>query len=211
MDRSRYGAVAASQPTLNSMNSTITFPPPEPALKLSRPSAEKWAATLAEERRRLQEDQEALREREKNLREYETRLRSLQAELEAGRSGGTPENSRTTVPPYARPATPAPFHEDPVLQAAWEKLHRAREILEAEQNHIRDDRIALRDQQLQVKQREEAVAAREAALAEREALVALALGGYRAGAPEQSESAVARLTRAPFNMARSVFGGKKSD
>ena len=35
------------------MNSTITFPPPAPVLKLARPSAEKWAATLAEERRRV--------------------------------------------------------------------------------------------------------------------------------------------------------------
>ena len=32
------------------MNSPITFPPPAPVLKLARPSAEKWAATLAEER-----------------------------------------------------------------------------------------------------------------------------------------------------------------
>lgn len=185
------------------MNSTITFPAPEPSLKLNRPSTEKWAATLAEERRRLEEDQEALRERENNLKEYESRLRSLQAEIEAGRAASA-NVGRSTVPPYQRPATVVPFQDDPALQAAWEKLHRAREILEAEQNHMRDDRIAARDQQAQLKQREEALAIREAALAEREALIAEALGGKKF--VDTEESAMTRLTRAPFNMARSVFG-----
>jgi hypothetical protein len=194
------------QPTFP-MNSTITFPTPEPSLKLARPSTEKWAATLAEERRRLEEDQENLREREKNLKEYESRLRSLQAEIEAGRASA--QASRNTVPPYQRAATSVPFQEDPALQAAWEKLHRAREILEAEQNHMRDDRIAARDQLAQMKQREEAMAAREAALNEREALIAVALGGKKF--VEHEESAMTRLTRAPFNMARSVFGGNKKD
>ena len=72
------------------MNSPVTFPAPAPELKLPRPSADKWAATLAEERRRLLEDQEALRERESNLREYESRLRTWQAQLDAGRAGAIP-------------------------------------------------------------------------------------------------------------------------
>ena len=65
------------------MNSPITFPAPAPELKLARPSAEKWNATLAEERRRLQEDHDALRERESNLREYEARLRAWLQRLDA--------------------------------------------------------------------------------------------------------------------------------
>jgi hypothetical protein len=204
------------------MNPIITFPPAEPTLKLPRASAEKWAETLAEERRRLQEDQEALREREENLREYESRLRSLQAEIEATRSApvhahahasaghATSGGSHGTSPTFLRPSSRTPFQDDTALQSAWEKLHRAREILEAEQNHMRDERISLRDQQSQVKLREHAVAEREARLAEREALVTAAL-------PPQEEvlegdhamSAVTRLTMAPFNMARSVFGTKK--
>ena len=108
------------------MEDAITFPTPEPELKLARPSAEKWAATLAEERLRLQEDQEALREREDNLREYESRLRQLQAEIEAGRSGpvahGThaPLTSRSTPPLFQPPMSRAPFNEERALQAAWE-------------------------------------------------------------------------------------------
>ena len=100
------------------MNTTITFPPAAPVLKLTRAPAEKWAATLTEERRRLQEDQEALREREANLRDYETRLRALQTEIEAGRSGPT-AGVRATATPFLRPTSKAPFADDIALQAAW--------------------------------------------------------------------------------------------
>src|SRR5215212_9012492 len=100
------------------MDTIVTFPTPEPALKLARPSAEKWAATLAEERLRLQEDQEALREREDNLREYESRLRQLQTDIEATRSFGqgsasnAPLTTRSTPPLFQRPSSRSPFQED---------------------------------------------------------------------------------------------------
>ncbi len=197
----------------------ITFPAPEPSLKVTRPSTEKWAATLAEERRRLQEDMDALRERESNLREYESRLRQLQTEIEAGRAPVAPSIGsvsplplRSTPPPFHRPSSGSPFHDDASLQAAWEKLHRAREILEAEQKNLRDERITMRELELQMKRREELVAEREARLAEREALVVAAAGVAAPAIAEQMahESAVSRLTRVPFDMARSVFGGKKN-
>lgn len=201
------------------MNSPITFPPPAPALKLARPSAEKWAATLAEERRRLQEDQDALREREANLREYEARLRSLQAEIEAGRAvpathgsaASRPAATTVTQAPFQRPSSRAPFTDDVALQAAWEKLHRARELLEAEQTHLRDDRIAIRELEAAVKRREEAVAHREARLVEREALVLAAMSEKEiaAATPAPEASAVSKLTTAPFKIARAVLRGKK--
>lgn len=193
------------------MNTIVTFPPPAPELKLPRASAEKWAATLTEERRRLQEDQEALRERENNLREYEARLRSWQAEIDAGRAAVTARPvapAATPTPTTLVRASRAPFTDDPALQAAWEKLHRARELLEAEQVHLRDDRLAMRELELAAKKRSEALDAREAALVQREALVAAATPPEPIAA-EHTLSAVTRLTRAPFDMARSVFGGKK--
>ena len=198
------------------MNSPITFPPAAPALKLTRAPAEKWAATLAEERRRLLEDQEALREREANLRDYEARLRGLQAEIEAGRGAkpaAAPAILRTasTAAPFVRPSSRAPFTDDAALQTAWEKLHRAREILENEQRHMCDERIVLQEKENTVKQREEAVKAREVGVAEREELLAAAAEAM-ASQPVGSEhtmSAVTRLTRAPFDMARSVFRSKK--
>jgi hypothetical protein len=47
------------------------------------------------------------------------------------------------------------------LQAAWDKLYKARSILEAEQVHLRDDRIALQGEIDLLQQREENVVARE--------------------------------------------------
>jgi hypothetical protein len=203
------------------MNPIITFPHSiEPTLKLPRVSAEKWAETLAEERRRLQEDQEALREREDNLREYETRLRTLQAEIEASRAAPAPVHAHsyahastgnTHGTAFLRPSSKTPFHDDPALQAAWEKLHRAREILEAEQIHLRDDRITVREQLAAAKQREQALAEREEQMREREALIVDATAPAQAEqvVTEPTRSAVTRFTLAPFNMARSVFGAKR--
>src|SRR3954462_7035343 len=196
------------------MNTPITFPPPEPTLKLVRPTAEKWAATLAEERRRLHEDHEALREREQNLRDYEARLRSLQAEIDAARPAvahvPVASIARSTSGNFLRPSSKAPFNEDPALQAAWEKLHRARELLEAEQKNLRDDRIALHELDRTLKDRELSVAAREAKIAEREALIAAATPETSPVEEQSERSAMSKLTRGPFNMARSVFNvGKK--
>lgn len=201
------------------MNPPITFPEPAPDLKLPRPSTDKWAATLAEERRRLLEDQDALRERESNLREYEERLRNWQAQLDAGRQGAIPaaQGLRAALPGISYTPAPVPaavIGTESGLQAGWEKLHRAREILEAEQNHLRDDRLALREIETTIKRREDAVTAREEQLRQREALIAAATTGSNSeaiaeGASTTEGSAVSRLTRAPFELARSVFGGRK--
>jgi hypothetical protein len=191
------------------MSSTVSFPPPFPTLKLTR-STEKWAATLAEERRRLEEDQEALREREANLRDYEARLRAWQADIDAGRGNAS---AKPTPAPFAARATghTTPPTEDVALQGAWEKLHRARELLEAELTHLRDDRLSMKEMVENMKRREQVVAEREAKLAEREALVTAALpeGKDQPAAGEHTFSAMTRLTLAPFEMARSVFGSKK--
>jgi hypothetical protein len=192
------------------MNNTITFPPAEPTLKLARP-AEKWAATLAEERLRLQEDQEILRAREQNLREYENRLRTLQAEIEAGRAAVAQPTtgSRYISPVVPRTSSGTPFLEDPALTAAWEKLHRARELMDAELKNLRDERIAIREMETQVRRRDEVMTARETLLAQREALTPVEATEETAAAPAQSKSAVSRFTLAPFNMAMAVIRGKK--
>jgi hypothetical protein len=119
-----------------------------------------------------------------------------------------------TATAFARPASRAPFESDVALQAAWEKLHRAQELFEAERSHLRDERMVSHERESAVKRRELAVAQRETRLVEREAAV-MAAGqpetapANRPVAAEHTISAVTRLTRAPFDMARSVFGGKK--
>jgi hypothetical protein len=198
------------------MDTIVKFPTAEAELKLARPSSEKWAASLAEERLRLQEDQDSLRERETNLREYEARLRILQAEIEAGRTvpplpvaqpapvaAPALAPGRSTPPLFQRPSSRAPFGDEVALQAAWEKLHRAREILEAEQKNLRDDRISLQDLDVMLRQRMEELAEREAVVTQREAIVAAAVAPLEPipeGEPEVS--AVTRFTR-------SVFGGRR--
>lgn len=207
------------------MNSpaAVNFPAPRPKLKLPRStgaySEEKWTATLAEERRRLLEDQEALRLRESNLRDYEARLRALQADIDAGRQPVTAiAPARAALPGYPRATTRAPFeHDEAGLRASWEKLHRSRELFEAEQMHLRNERIAMQDQENDLRRRVEAVTIRENRVTEREKMLAAAVmpatppPAAQPVAAEHTMSAVTRLTCAPFDMARSIFGGKKSE
>jgi hypothetical protein len=93
------------------------------------------------------------------------------------------------------------------LQEAWDKLYRARALLEAEMNHLRDDRIALQGEIDQLVAREQQVGAREVRMQQLELSVAL----ERADAEDAraGESTISKITRAPFDMARSVFGQRK--
>lgn len=93
------------------------------------------------------------------------------------------------------------------LQEAWDKLYKARSILEAEQTHLRDDRIALQGESEALRAREQTMAARELRIQQLELQAALERAD--ADAARESESTIARLTRAPFEIARSVFGSKK--
>jgi len=115
-----------------------------------------------------------------------------------------PMEADTIVPQERRKAGP---YGTVALQEAWDKLYRARSILEAEQTHLRDDRIALQGEMEALRQREQALANREWYIAEYERLIALEKA--EAADKLESESTLAKLTRAPFNMARSVFGQKK--
>ena len=101
----------------------------------------------------------------------------------------------------AEPKTEAALH------AGWDKLYRARSILEAELAHLRDDKISLQGELAALGAREQAVAARELHLRQLELQATLAR--EEAKDERESESAITRITRAPFDMARSVFGQKK--
>ena len=149
---------------------------------------------------RIAEDMEALRQREENLREYEARLRALQADVDLSR-----------VPLRPAPAASLQPVADASLQGAWEKLHRARSLLEAEQSHLREDQLALKEERELLRRRQAELDLREARIAARET------GSPQAGSvastldlPSEGQPGVMdRLTRAPFAMAKSVFGSKK--
>ncbi len=145
---------------------------------------------LARERRRWHEDLDLLQAREGNLRAYEERLRRLQADVEAGQL-----SEQAQQPRAPRGGTPSPFRDDAQVRAAWEKLQRANELLEAERAMFRDERMALRDLQ-------QTIHRREADLRALEKQLALQDDGRRAlqNAETVSEASKRSFTRAPFSV-----------
>ncbi len=155
---------------------------------------------LAQERRRWHEDLDLLREQETNLRDYESRLRNLQAQLEADR----------VLWFSARPQSRSPFNDDAAVKAAWEKLQRATDLLEAERAVFRDDRMAMRELEVEIKRREAKLEEMSAKLGEHEKRMKELPGvsHSRHGAPA---TAVKALSKAPFEMAKSLLGRKPGE
>ena len=193
-------------------NPIIVFPAPKPEIKLSLFASDRAESAIAShalmERHNLDQDHEALRDREANLRDYETHLRQWQAQLETTLQ---PPPTPQYIAPVALGRVPSvsPFEGDATLQAGWEKLHRARELLEAEQAHVRDDRLNLKETAALLKRHEAALMAREASLAQRESILAAATAAQHAENVKQP-SAILRFTQSPFTLAKSVFGGKSA-
>jgi hypothetical protein len=160
------------------------------------PRVQSWLNMLALERHRMRAELEGLLQREENLRVYEQRLRAVQA------AGGT----RAAVP--ATPPSTAGT-DDPGRQSAWDRLNRAREILETEQADLHAERLALRDLEVAVKQSEERLAAREQQLAEREAALAAAEAATAAHSQERACN-IGTLAPTAMTLARSVLRGIKT-
>jgi chromosome segregation ATPase len=164
-------------------------------------NADLLARLETEARRQLESDFEALREREANLQRYEARLRSMQEQIDARAS--TPASNSSPAAQYnSAPAVVA----DAELAAAWDKFHRARALLQAEQNQLRDERMAFRDAKADLERREADITTRETRLAERELLFKIAVGSTATVEDGKSPSAVKRLTQAPLHAAKAVFG-----
>jgi CheY-like chemotaxis protein len=158
---------------------------------------------IAQDRRRWHDDLDQLREQEKNLHDYEARLRQVQAQL---------ESDRVLWFSARNPSVRSPFADDPALKDAWQKLQRASELLEAERANFCDEKLAFAEYEAQVKRREEK--ARETAT-KNEELNKLPPSGPPSTVPADVSvgaatiSAVKSFSRAPFEMAKSVFSGKK--
>lgn len=179
----------------------ITFPATSPELKVKRTRTAGTGSETdgrpmdAAEHRQLEQMLVEVQTREENLRAYEAHLRAWQEQIEAGRPAASVRR------PSGNPFSPHLHRDDPGLQAAWEKVHRSRELQEAEQKHLIDDRLLLQEREAALKKREAALALREERIAARE----------REAAPvkkKKAPSAMETLTRAPFAMAKSVFGAK---
>jgi len=169
---------------------------------------------IAQDRRRWHEDLDLIREQEANLRDYEARLRQLQAQLEADR----------VLWFSARPQSRSPFQDDAAAKAAWEKLQRATDLLEAERAIFRDERMAFREQEAELKRREAKVEELTAKLDEQEKRLrglppgpvtphpfvsASPPAGFTPPATG-SKSPMKVISRAPFEMAKSFLGRNKA-
>jgi len=161
------------------------------------------ANKIAQERRRWHDDLDQLREQEANLRDYEARLRQVQAQLESDRVLWF--SARNT-------SSRSPFAEDPALKDAWQKLQRATELLEAERSNFCDEKLAFAEYEAQVKRREEKtreVATRNEELNNLEPSLSASPVPADVSMGAATLSAVKTFSRAPFEMAKSVFSGKK--
>jgi FixJ family two-component response regulator len=176
------------------------------------------ATQLAHERRRWHDDLDLIREQENNLREYEARLRQLQAQLEADR----------VLWFSSRPQSRSPFQDDAAVKAAWEKLQRATDLLEAERAVFRDERMAFREQEADIKRREAKLEELMSKLDDQEKrLRGLPAGPSSFSAPPVAVTApaavggstppvgpkfsVKAISRTPFEMAKSLLGRTKQD
>ncbi len=146
----------------------------------------------AGERVRLEAEWQALRETEENLRAFEAQLRAMQADIDARRQ-----------PESAASVSPFPAGELS-LQSAWDKLIRARELLDSEQASFRDDRMVLKAEQAELRRQQANIAIREVALLAREQALASVAEPIAA---QNTMSVMTRLSRTPFGFARAVFRG----
>jgi hypothetical protein len=172
----------------------------QPLLAASLPSA---TGSNSGDRFRLEAEWLALQEQEQNLRAYEVQLRAMQADIDLRREQDLP----TSISPF--PAG------ELSLQSAWDKLIRARELLDSEQSHFRDERLVMKAERAEIKRRLAQLDAREAALSAREEALSPSRsskgGGGNQAVGERKASVMTRLSRNPFDFARSVLGrGKKS-
>jgi DNA-binding response OmpR family regulator len=108
---------------------------------------------LEMDRRQLQEDMDLLRQQEANLQSYEQRLRAMGEAAEAERvQSAAPRPSRD------------PFQRDATLEAAWTRLDRAMDMLEAERRNFSGEKLILKEELARLKAKEEALLRREQAV-----------------------------------------------
>ena len=204
------------------MNTPVTFPPFAPKLKLTRRTPDGGVTGSGETRSPFQESATQPAQPASQTAQPEA---AADATLSAPRAGSQSSEREFSGPirltesadssaPFCRPGSTgistAPIQPDVALQNGWDQLKRARALLEAEQMDLRNQRMAVRELEGEVARRELTLRVREQALKEREAAFAAAQSAAQAAArveEKESPSAVSKLTRAPFDIARSVFGG----
>jgi hypothetical protein len=121
----------------------------------------------------------------------------------------------------SRPQSRSPFTDDAAVKAAWEKLQRATDLLEAERAVFRDERMAMRELELDIKRREAKIEEQANKLSDQEKKMrdlppVASNPPIPVPLPTPSSNGVAprtvkAISRAPFEMARSLLGRGRSD
>jgi DNA-binding response OmpR family regulator len=196
------GAVSEDRAALEALRSRLLGD--EARLREEASRIQHEATQIAQDRRRWHEDLDLLREQETNLREYEARLRQLQAQLEADR----------VLWFSSRHVSRSPFQDDAAVKAAWEKLQRATDLLEAERAVFRDERMAMREFEGELKRREAKLEEQEVRLRGLPAAPSAVPFASSASAPPQLPAQAGRplkvISGAPFEIAKSLLGRKDS-
>ncbi len=198
--------LAQESTQLNALRTKMTVDEARQREEAARQQQE--ATQIAQERRRWHEDLDLLREQETNLREYESRLRRLQAQLEADR----------VLWFSSRPVSRSPFQDDAAVKAAWEKLQRGTDLLEAERAVFRDERMAMKELESDIKRREAKLDDTENRLTEQEKRmrslpslptpVPFAATGASPLGTAFSQKPFKLISNAPFELAKSLLGRK---
>lgn len=148
---------------------------------------------LEKMRSQIMSDMEAMRAQEHNLKAFEARIRDSMP----------PMPMTGTLSPFAVPST----NSNPGFNGDWEKLQRARALIEAERRTLTDERLVLREERDILKQREENLRQREESLQAREAQVAQREQSLSKPA---AEPAAKPSSRTPFEVAKNLFNIKRA-
>lgn len=148
---------------------------------------------LEKMRAQIMNDMEAMRAQEHNLRAFESRIRD-------------------SMPPMPMSGTQSPFAmpnsgSNPGFSGDFEKLQRARALIEAERRTLTDERLVLREERDILKQREEVLRQREETLQAREAQVLVREQSLNKPAPEPTPKS---SSRTPFEVAKGLFNIKRA-
>lgn len=158
---------------------------------------------LEKMRAQIMSDMEAMRAQEHNLKAFEARIRDSMPPMPMAGSRPPFESSGS------RPAFETRSNNsNSGFDGDWEKMQRARALLEAERRSLTDERLVLREERDILKQREENLKQREDAMKQREAQVALR--EQKAAAATEELPPTKPVSRTPFEAARNLFSIRRA-
>jgi hypothetical protein len=158
---------------------------------------------LEKMRAQIMSDMEAMRAQERNLKAFEARIRDSMPPMPM--MGSRPPFETSGSRPAFETRT---TNSNPGFDGEWEKLQRARALIEAERRSLTDERLVLREERDILKQREENLRQRDDAIKARETQVALR--EQNLSKPAVDSASAKATSRTPFEVAKGLFNIKRA-